>query len=100
MSDKACPRCGHHVTFGEFVRATSLRFRCRQCGAELNASLRRTLLATLIAAVPLGLAGSMALGEPIWWLGVVAALGFFFVVHYGFLQVELFRGGEAPRSRA
>lgn len=99
MSDKSCPNCGHTMTFGEYVRTTSLRFQCRQCGVDLRADSRRVLLASLVAAVPLGLAVSQAMDEPAWWFGVAAALGFLFVVHYWLLGVDLVRDQRASGSR-
>lgn len=99
MSDKSCPNCGHTMTFGEYVRTGFLRFQCRRCGAELRADTRRMFLASLVAAVPLGLAVSQAMDEPAWWFGVAAALGFLFVVHYWLVGVELARGQGAARSR-
>lgn len=99
MSGKSCRRCGRRVTFGEYVRTTSLRFDCRQCGVELSVDLRRAFLAPLISAVPLALTMSQALTQPVWWLGVACALAFSFLLHHGLLRVELHRGSNAASSR-
>lgn len=98
MADKSCPNCGRRITFGEFLRTMSLRFECCDCGIELCADRRHTMIASLIGAVPLALTISQALGDPIWWLGVAAAVGLFLLVQFRLLTVRRYRNDTVPDS--
>jgi uncharacterized protein (DUF983 family) len=99
MSGKSCPRCGNRITLRQYLRTTSLRFECCQCGAYLSSDMRRTFLAPLISALPLGLAISQAIDHPVWWLGVVAVLGLSLFLSYWMFRIELHHGSEVPGSQ-
>ncbi|HKK72359.1 MAG TPA: hypothetical protein VKA86_14180 [Candidatus Krumholzibacteria bacterium] len=88
MSRKSCPRCGHRITLGRFLRLTSHRVVCRQCGAELHSRPERFVLALAIMAVPLGFVVAEALRNPVWWLGVVATLALSVLVCYWLFEVR------------
>ena len=94
MSGKDCPRCGHRVPLGQFVRLTSHRLACRQCGTTLNTNVARLLLAAAIASVPLGFLISKSIHDPVWWIGVVVTMAASHLVYYCLFGVRV-----APESK-
>ena len=89
MSGKDCPRCGHRIPLGQFVRLTSNRFACRQCGATLHTNVTRLPLAAAITSVPLGFSISKSIHDPVWWIGVVVTMAASLLVYYWLFSVRV-----------
>lgn len=89
IGKKSCPICGHRISLAEYLRLTSLRFRCAECGAPLGADRRHALATALVTALPMGFTVHLAMDVPGCWVGVVAVMGLGSLCHYALFRVVL-----------